>query len=46
MSAAVLEMQFMRTQQETSQVDFSIASESAMYGSTDYWVSYPRTSFS
>ena len=43
MSAAVLEMQSMRTQQETSQVDSSIASESAVYGSTDYWVSYPQT---
>jgi cyclic AMP-dependent transcription factor ATF-2 len=46
MSAAVLKMQSMRTQKETSQVDSSIASESAIYGLEDYWVSYPQTNSS
>jgi hypothetical protein len=46
MLAAVLEMQSMRTQQETSQVESSIASESATYGLKDYWESYPQTNSS
>jgi hypothetical protein len=46
MSAAVLEMQSMRTQQETSKVDSSISSEYARYGLKDYWVSCPQTNSS